>query len=101
MRDWTRMHQPEKGQMTNHHLNARSHHERWCPECDAKDDEACRDENGRARAPHRMRQRMRDGELFVVHRDDALASRKLKAFIQLVATIATRARRAGRFVGGE
>jgi len=44
---------------------------------------------------------MRDGELFVVHRDDALASRKLKAFIQLVATIATRARRAGRFVGGE
>lgn len=58
-----------------------------CPECLSDVGEACVDDNGRVRAPHRARTRVACGEIFVIYADDARARRQLRTMRELAASM--------------
>jgi hypothetical protein len=58
-----------------------------CPECNALRACACRTEAGNVREPHRARQQVIDGSIVVVRVEDARRRKKLRALLQLAATI--------------
>ncbi len=58
-----------------------------CPECNAGPGLACRTNRADVRAPHRSRERVHAGLLFVVDIADARAAKKLRAIRELVAAI--------------
>lgn len=71
----------------NHRFNAEIRRLPKCPECNSDPGLACRTDRGDVRAPHRSRERVVAGELFVVDASDARAAHKLRAIRELVAAI--------------
>lgn len=73
----------------NHRVNAVVHKLPECPECDAAALEPCH-ERGLQREPHRVRQRVASGELFVIRRSTAKAKGRVRLLTELVAAMAVR-----------
>lgn len=73
----------------NHKFNAYLNRLPACPECGAAALQPCTTIAGGAqvREPHRVRQRVADGEVFVVEVKDARKARKARALNELVAAI--------------
>lgn len=71
----------------NHRFNAMLHRLPACPECDAAALMPCTSSSGAEREPHRCRQRMVDGDIFVVDAGAARRAHKLRAIRELVATV--------------
>lgn len=66
-------------------VSARLHALPACPECDAQRAMPCITRRGDAREPHRVRERIATGELFVVSERQARDSRILRRLRELVA----------------
>ncbi len=71
----------------NHRANAWFHKLPACVECDAAANSPCVTPSGQAREPHRVRVRIKVGDLFVISEADARAAHRLRAIRELDAAV--------------